>query len=256
MSGTGQNGVQQSGGSSRAVCVLLRAFGSAVPTALLASLAQRITTIRSFTDSYPALAEACALSHSAPVVLVLIEPTTIPDAAELVRAVQLHVGRSTIWWYSERSGKKLAKLNPNENAPWTAAATTPTEPSPPPPTGPRLASTFGPETPRLKPGGAPAFRPATRGPKSANEPPRVVVRPGGGVGIRRLRLVGEVPPAPATPAPPPPPGPFANGQNDPRQSPSEDQPPRVPLLTEEELRMLLSDDLPDDTRGSDERSER
>jgi hypothetical protein len=268
MSGPGQNGVKQAGGQGRIACILLHAPATALPTELLASLGKRIPSISTYTDSYLALAEVCTLGRSATVVLVLIEPPTLPDLAELLHAMRLHAPSATLWWYSMRSGPTLRKLHPNEHAPWVldpadpSVAAPASAPASAPPTGPRLAPTLGPETPRLKPGGAPAFRPTPRNARSANDSPRVVVRPGGGIGIRRLRLVGDVPSPPQVPSVPaaPPPGPYPLSAPESQVAPpphEESNPPaRIPLLTEEELRMLLGDDEPGDTNGSTERSTR
>jgi hypothetical protein len=158
----------------------------------------------------------------------------------LVDATRRHAPGVVSWWYSQRNPKRLSRVAPEERCPWAAAVAAPS----PPTNGPRLAPTIGPETPRLKPGGAAAFRPAGKNARPSNEPPKVVVRPGGGIGIRRLRLVGEDLARPM-PAPPgngvPPAGPLPP---DSVHDQDEDASNRKPLLTEEELQMLLGEDLP------------
>ena len=235
MSGEGTNGVRKPVERDRVACVLLHAPGAAVPTALLASLSKRIGRIESFTDSYLALAEACA--NAAPsVVLLLVEPSNLPEAEEVVAAARLYAPRATIWYHTQQRG--LVKLGTQDRLP------EPPRPQPStPPTGPRLAATFGPDTPRLKPGGAPAFRPAPKTARASNEQSRVVVRPGGGIAPRRLRLVGDVPPQQASGVNGKAMTPQVCGQTG-TEAGEAGQAQTAPLLTEEELRMLLGDSGP------------
>ncbi len=243
-------------------CVLLHAPGTTVPTPLLATLAKKVRDVASFTDAYPALAEIFALGGNAGVVLILVEPAGLRDATELIDAVRLHGPQTQMWWYSRAHPKKLVPIGPADSRPWALrepepAAPAPSAPPAPAAAGPRLASTVGPETPRLKPGGAAAFRPGAKPPKSANASPRIVVRPGGGVGVRRLRLVGEdaelrpegsaASPGPAGAVPRAAGGSLLRSESGP---PSDDGASRTPVLTEEELQMLLSDDEPKATNGS------
>jgi hypothetical protein len=171
-------------------------------------------------DSYLAMAEVCTWRRERAVAIVLVEPTAIADAAELVDTARVFAPAVPIWWYSTATG--LSKVMAHERSPWLAVADGPDR------SGPRLAEA---DT-DVKPGGSVAFR-AAKGQKSANEAPRVVVRAGGGIGIRRLRLVGEGPVAAPAPA----------------ESASE-SPGKGPLLTEEELKMLLGDDTPGSANGS------
>lgn len=259
MSGTSKNGLPPTAAKKPLRCVLLHAPGTTVPTTLLASLAKSVSDITSFTDAYPALAEVFALGGNAGVLLILVEPATLRDAAELTDAVRLHGPQTQMWWYSHAHPKRLVRIGPADSKPWAVQEPEPAAPAAPAPpaAGPRLASTVGPETPRLKPGGAAAFRPGAKPPKPANASPRIVVRPGGGVGVRRLRLVGEdaelrpegsaATPGPAGAGPLAAGGSLLKSESGP---PSDDEAPRTPLLTEEELRMLLSDDEPKATNGS------
>ena len=264
MSGTGKNGVNGAKRQSRALCVLLHAPGAAIPTELLASVSKKLPNITTFADSYTAFAEICAAAKTADgAALVLVEPARLADAAELIDAMRVQAPATPIWWFTQRDGRKLARLAPGEMSPWVvAAAPTPATAPTAQATaakGPRLASTEGPETPRLKPGGAAAFRPAAKGAKPANDSPRVVVRPGGGIGAKRLRLVGEGeiirPPVPATATKPlvvpetKSDGRGGIGGGSPAFGADEDERPRIPLLTEEELRMLLADDEPSTSNG-------
>lgn len=257
MSGTSKNGLPPTAAKTTLRCVLLHAPGTTVPTTLLASLAKKVLDVASFTDAYPALAEVFALGGNAGVVLILVEPAGLRDAAELIDAVRLHGPETRMWWFSRANPKKLVRIGPADSTPWAIPEAKPAAPAAPPAAGPRLASTVGPETPRLKPGGAAAFRPGAKPPKSTNAPPRIVVRPGGGVGVRRLRLVGEDaelrPEGSAASPGPAGAGPSASAASLLRSEsgpPSDDGTPRTPLLTEEELRMLLSDDEPKATNGS------
>lgn len=255
MTGSAKHGADSPGPHNRVACVLLHAPATPIPTELLAALSKRIRRISTFSDAYLALAEACALAHSSPIVVVLVDPPTLPDASKLVHLLRLHIPAATTWYYSHHDGRTLRKLAPSDPIPWSASKIiAPSHPAPgaTPAAGPRLASTLGPETPRLKPGGAPAFRPAAKSAKPANDPPRVVVRPGGGIGIRRLRLVGDdLPIKPAPPAN----GAAPNAGSAP-ESPAAEPSPPAPLLTEEELRMLLSDEDPGTADGGKERSTR
>jgi len=260
------------------VYVLLHAPGSSVPTNLLASISKKIPNIRMFSDSYLALADLCAAAKRGSATLVLVEPSTIADAAELIEVLRLHAPKVAIWWYSKQETEKLRRLEATERTPWFTTVPVLSTPerragdaggaavpgiavpgiAVPGIKGPRLASTVGPETPRLKPGGAPAFRPAAKGSRPANESPRVVVRPGAGIGARRLRLVGEEaenrPAAAGSTAKPLGLSASASGDVGAKTSiapeHAEEAGPRIPLLSEEELRMLLADDEPGTTNGS------
>lgn len=254
MTGPAKISADTRGVRPRIACVLFHAPGAPVPTDLLAALGKRIRHITTFSDAYTAFAEACVLARASTVVLVLVEPSTLADADQLVRSSRLHLPAATIWHFSQTNGRALRKLAPTDVIPWSVPSAA--RPEPPPAAGPRLASTLGPDTPRLKPGGASAFRPAARNAKPANDPPRIVVRPGGGIGIRRLRLVGdELPAKPAAPQSPPANGSHAPVPGAPDPAAAEPSAP-APLLTEEELRMLLSDDDPGSANGGTERSTR
>ncbi len=260
MSGNQSNGVQRNAGHGRAMCVVLHAPGTAVPPELITTIGRKFPSLCLFSDAYLAFAELCVSRKAGGIGLVLVEPAGIPDAADLIDAVRIHAPSAAVWWYSQHDELMLRRVKPGERADWSPPPGSPQPQAAPPPAaarGPRLAPAPGPETPRFKPGEAAAFRPTAKPSRPSNEPPRITVRPGGGIGVRRLRLVGDPldsgrakGPVPTPPSGKPAEGglpaapPDAGDSNTPEQVSL-----RAPMLTEEELRMLLSDELPDTTRG-------
>jgi len=256
MTARGQNdtpasNAQAGAGKARQDCVLLHASGGAtVPTDLLASLAKRIPHITTHSDSYRAFAEVCALAKGrggelvSTVVLVLVDPVAIGDAEELVDELRMHAPTVAVWWYAQKDGRSLRKLGPGERAPWTAQRPADNPLAPPVIAERRATPGISGITGRMPVPQVP-FRASSKPVARANEPPRVVVRPNGP--SRGLRLVGkeqverEGASAHLSPermrvgvACEPVAGAPGSEEADQR---------RVPLLTEEELRMLLSDDV-------------
>ncbi|MBX3407112.1 MAG: hypothetical protein KF869_10135 [Phycisphaeraceae bacterium] len=209
-----------SGSGSGLLCVLLHPQEVAVPADLLASLSKRIRRVSAMSDSYIAFAEVCATARErrmfakTPVVLVLVEPMQLPDAAQVVEAARRHAPNAALWWYSSAVNPRLRAVADGDTGAWAAAR--------------RRVSNQDTLVTGLAVGGS------TRRPVfGANETPRVVVRNSGSG--QRLRLVGHEHES-RGPAGTRSPGPSATkGGEDPGHR------TMTPLLSEEEMRMLLAE---------------
>lgn len=217
MEGAGKaNGVSGSDGAGL-LCVVLHPHEMVVPQDLLASLAKRIRRVSTMTDSYLAFAEVCATARDrrlfakTPVVMVLVEPMQIPDAAQIVESARRHAPNAALWWYSASVNPRLRAVAEGDAGAWAAAR--------------RRVSNQD----TLVTGLAVAGSTSRRSVFGANDSPRVVVR---NQGAQRLRLVGHEHESRGTAAKA---APAAKGGEDPGHR------TMSPLLSEEEMRMLLSE---------------
>lgn len=219
MEGAGSaNGSASSGGGSGLLCVLLHPPEAVVPSDLLASLSKRIRRVTTMSDSYIAFAEVCATARErrmfakTPVVLVLVEPMQLPDAAQVVEAARRHAPNAALWWYSSAVNPRLRAVADGDTGAWAAAR--------------RRVSNQDTLVTGLAVAGA-TRRPAI-GP---NESPRVIVRNPG----QRLRLVGHEHDARG------PAGARSAAASAPKGGEDPGHRTMTPLLSEEEMRMLLAE---------------
>ncbi|MCC6661841.1 MAG: hypothetical protein IT437_13250 [Phycisphaerales bacterium] len=125
-------------------CVLWRS----APQALAEALARRRVIVTEVLDPYRALATLCRLHRGpgggpgTPPVLLLVEPSTHAGAADLVRAAWTYAPRAAIWMYEASANPQLRGVVETDVERWEQ-----------PPAG-----------------------------KSDNGMPPIVVRPGGGIG--------------------------------------------------------------------------
>lgn len=244
---------------ARALCVLFHAPGVQVPSELLNSLARRIGRISSCTDAYTAMAEVCASERDRAsstdaagpaTVLILVEPRTLRDAAELTAQLRIFSPAAVCWKFERGANPVLSAVVDSDVGAWstqdagtatsasrpsTATLARSTVDSPPLPpamprveTSPPLPSTPAASIPRLRLAGA--SLPDPSGPLP--EAPEIVVRPQPKQPNR---------PTPAPPAiRPHPPGLTLRGS-----AAAGDLPVRSrPTLSADEIRMLLGDDPP------------
>lgn len=217
MEGDGKSNGAAAGGGSGLLCVVLHAPEVAVPADLLASLSKRIRRVIAMTDSYTAFAEVCATARErrmfakTPVVLVLVEPMQIPDAAQVVEAARRHAPNAALWWYSGAVNPRLRAVADGDTGAWAAAR--------------RRVSNQDTLVAGLAVAG-PSRRPVF----GANDAPRVVVR-NAGPG-QRLRLVGHEHESRSS-------GGHPSGSSKGGEDPGHRT--MTPLLSEEEMRMLLAE---------------
>lgn len=212
-------------------CVLWRPAGLEAPARLLASLKRRGVSITDCTSPMLAMATACRLARvrreaadSPPVagedavILLLVHPTKLDMAPDVVEALEATVGAVACWRYDEEDETQLRAVNPEDLAAWRAARE------------PDLGGEAGGDTEPLRPVilNIPAASVSPRRAPGAAETasgPRMAASSG-----PTLRLVGDEPEAQAE----------ADEEGDDAEMPEE--PDSGALLTEEELMMLLSSD--------------
>jgi hypothetical protein len=216
-------------------CILWCADAAVVPSELLAALGRHGVSASRVPSPYLSLAEVCrhggSRGDSPPgvrrgtVILVLIEPATLPLAADMIRAVSRYAPRAAVWVYESAVNSKLRAVVEEDVNRWD---------------GSNLA--------RSDNGGL-------------QHTPTVVVRPGGGLdprgsmaqGVRTVSGVGRINDAPRTNPPAATlrlshdsrvDGGSAHADVDVGTDPGPDEPsrPSRPLLSTEELSMLLADD--------------
>lgn len=219
-------------------CVLWRPPHQAAPSDLLASLRRRAVAVTECADPFTALAHICRIDREGrdPVVLLLVSPADLPEAAEVLDAASRYAPHAARWWYDEDESPRLKQVAPEDIVAWTPRRPAPAA-APAPPVPPSIAGAFTavePASPARRHGkgggalnnGGPALRLTGETHRSgaavgSNGEPglhagRNGASGGGSGGSRVLPETGEDGPAP---------------------SPST-------LLTNEELAMLLADDTP------------
>lgn len=249
-------------------CVLWHPSGAALPADLLNSLSKRIGHITVCTDAFAALAEVCVTHRDAwrsptdpapspgsrpSTVLLLVHPPQLGDLAETLAEIRTFAPETLCWKYDASANPKLSAVVESDVSAWmargagSASAAAGVESlstarttnhgdqralsSISSPFTPVSTPQRAPSPPAIQPNAEPApQRPAAAAPSlrltgvdGHDQPlqkPEIVVRPQPRVGGLRLR--GEPP-------------------QDADQSSNPPQRPR-PLLTAEEMRMLLGDD--------------
>ncbi|MFN7020107.1 MAG: hypothetical protein ACK4WH_02105 [Phycisphaerales bacterium] len=243
---------------ARALCVLFHPPGAEVPSELLNSLARRIGRIASCTDAYTAMAEVCASERdrasstqdaSPATVLLLVEPRTLRDAAELTAQLRLFAPAAVCWKFQRGANPVLSAVVDSDVGAWSTKDAGSADSGAPPATVSRSGGAghsphHPPAKPRVEAAPSQPSAPAASSPRlrlagaSLPDPsgpfpdaPEIIVRPQ---------------PKPGRPAHTPPsirPQPPAltlRGSSVAGDPPERSRPP----LSADELRMLLGDDLP------------
>lgn len=209
--------MSQASRHARTRCVLWRPPHLPVPQDLLASLQRRHVAITDCTDSFAAMAHLCRLQRSAqdPFVLLLVSPSHLPEAAEVLEAAARYAPLAARWWYDARCSPKLQQVTDADIAAWAGVPL------------PSIASAFTAVEPR----------------ETVVVPPRRAAAPAYPRSSPPLRLTHEDD-APRMPEPEASAGRNGAGPHLVGPLSEADNPPPSPatLLTNEELAMLLSDD--------------
>lgn len=211
----GQAGVP---GEQELRCVLLHAPGAVLPGELLTSLSKRIRQLTVCTGVYAAMAEVCTVERGRKVresgngkaarpgaVLVVVEPREVPGVVDLMDAVKKYAPQTNCWSYERGANPKLRAVVDEDVQGWSVRA-------------PLVA-----RTPTPAPMPAPVVRPGAVSEAVAALKARSRPGPTPPSGPARLRLAGDG---------------LENGAT------GEGRGRSGPLLNDEELRMLLSDDEP------------
>lgn len=114
-------------GSPAFRCVVWHAPGGVVPADLTAALGRRHMGIEQCAGPMAALAEVCALDREVHdegrpgvppgVILVLVEAESLPDAPEVLRAVELYAPRVRCWRYEPGAADRLRAVGSADLAP-------------------------------------------------------------------------------------------------------------------------------------------
>lgn len=108
-------GAAQTVSNQRARCVLWHAPGAQPPRTLTDALRSRGIQAQAHTSPFAVLAEACVLDRqtgggrrerAGPGVVLLVEPTTLDQPSELVRAVWAYAPRIVCWVYESEGSCK------------------------------------------------------------------------------------------------------------------------------------------------------
>lgn len=221
----------------RARCVLWHGASAELPGELLESLTRKIGRVSVCTEGYAALAEACLIDREytealrlsgQPVraggagVLLLVQPASLPLAGAILEAASLYAPGLQRWQYDRTANPKLRTIVEGEVRPTSPQIVE--RPTGTPRVGERSAASAASGVPEVKPLAQPA-----RGLHLAESVPVVAISGpgltgGGGSGDGpRLRIAGtEVERS------------GVEGAERSRRP--------VPVLTEDELQILLSDD--------------
>jgi hypothetical protein len=215
----GQAGVP---GEQELRCVLLHAPGAVLPGELLTSLSKRIRQLTVCTGVYGAMAEVCSIERGRKVresgngklarpgaVLVVVEPRDVPGVVELMDAVKKYAPQTNCWSYERGANPKILAVVDEDVQGWSVRA----------PVAARA--------PAVAPVPTPTAAPVVRSGAVSEAVAALKARPRPGPtppsGPARLRLAGDG---------------LENGAT------GEGRGRAGPLLNDEELRMLLSDDEP------------
>ena len=246
---TGPSGANTQTSSVR--CVIWHAAAGELPGELLTSLSKRVGRMLVCTDPYAAFAETCLIERECrdsgarvgpnrtTGILLLVQPRSLPMAGEIVEAAKLYAPAVSRWSFERGANPKLRAIVESEVAAWSLSAGAPVSVATTTRASAHTTEAAAPEG-EMRPEDAPPPPP----PRLAiMRRPVTTVQQGASVIAGpnispRLRLAGiehvahdrtvSLPPTPA------------GGET---AAPGADRQPRPRvLLTEQELRMLLSDD--------------
>lgn len=248
-----QNGSQAAAQDAPLRAIIWHAATGELPGEMLSSLTRRISKFSFCTDAYSVMAEACLVerqrnaekraNHPAPVqaVLVLVQPDHLGELGEVLEAIGLYASSTCLWRYDRGANPKLNPVVQEDVQRWierhqarngqAAKSAVPTAAAPrrPEPDVIRMP------TVQTRPVGLIVPKPVASPAKTTEAPPR-------------MRLVGtDAEPSNGEPNAAKP----SNGVA-PAPARASKQPRITTQLTEEELRMLLSDeplDVPPKKRG-------
>lgn len=223
-------------------CIVWHPRGEAPDSVLLATLAKRGFQVEPCDNAYEALAHVCGRGfEGAPAdkpprtALLLNDPERLPAATEVVTLAGRYAQHTKCWMFESRGERRLHAVSQEDLLRWTA----PTETTPGAPGVVTIAKNIA---SRVAPVPAPKARPGTEAGQAA------AAALAAAVGGPRLRLSGEgqLPPAPDEPGAPGEVGRLASAA----RGASENSAPEggggsggsPPLLTEQELEMLLARD--------------
>ena len=229
--------------------------------ALIESLRRHGAEIRTARDPYTALTLACRATHAtaeahpdraAPraILILLVDPPALTDPAGFVDAVRRYAPRSACWWYHSGASPAFRAVTPADLESWRAPPSAPDRESPVA-RGPNDANS---QPLAFSPAGSRAphrARPGDPAGPLRRMTPEAQPAPATGQGPPRLRLAhadtqrpgAPSPPLPPDPEPKPPPRavapplPLSEAPDQPADAFEHDP----PLLTAEELAILLGD---------------
>ncbi len=193
-----------------------------MPEDVIRSLGKRRVVLWLVTDAYLAMARVCRRGDDEPVVLLLVEPSGLADAADVVAAVKRYAPRTACWWYGAGANPRLRQVVEEDMERWAPR--------------PAVAKEAVKQPPAAS---ASALRLAGQPVRARSGPPQIVTRPAG-PSAPALSLAGE--------------GTLPR-QAEPQDTGAAPQPGRAgragmsSLLTEEELTMLLADDIDGGSAG-------
>jgi hypothetical protein len=198
-------------------CVLWHAGGGELPGELLTSLSKRVGRMTICTSDYVALAESCLIERGRRLeiasgsrapgggVVVLVHPIQLRGVGRFMEAMQTHAPSMAVWIFDRNANPKLRAVVEDDVTAWLAGQPPTTDAAPVTSNGPVIQYARG------------ATPPPPRAPQPAAAQPAPAPRP-------RLADTHN--------------GNGSNGTNGATSSPRR----TGSILTEEELRMLLSGD--------------
>lgn len=110
-------------------CLILAAGGHPAPEALTDGLQRRQATCRVVQDMARVMVELARCPGQA---LIVIEPQTLPQADQLIAAVQRYHPRTALWQYTGQPQPTLRSLQPEKAPPAAPGDRSPAEPLPSP----------------------------------------------------------------------------------------------------------------------------
>lgn len=240
------------------VCILWQPPGSDTPLALVESLRRHGAEIRSARDPYAALTLACRATRPAAdappggappraILILLVDPPALPDPAGFIDAVRRYAPRSACWWYHSGASPAFRAVTPADLDAWRAPRAAPDL---------SFADTSG-HADSISPPGVPSPAAPRSSARSRSADPQGPLRrmnpqaqpaAAAGHGPPRLRLTHADAQRPSAPSPTLVPQPEPKPQPRPVPPPltdsdthEHDHEPDQPLLTAEELAILLGD---------------
>lgn len=107
-------------------CVIWHAADTALPGELLTSLSKRVGRMTVCTDPHAALAEACLIERETREtpgagVLLLVNPRSLPMAAEVVEAATLYAPGIARWRYERGANPKLRAIVEGDVESWESS---------------------------------------------------------------------------------------------------------------------------------------
>lgn len=107
--------------ADRLCCVLVHGARAVPPPRLNRALETKHVEVRPTTDIYGALAELCRLSNDERIalpILAIVEPESVPHAADLFEAASVYAPKAVLWVYASSPHEQIREVRESDLERW------------------------------------------------------------------------------------------------------------------------------------------